>query len=151
MSLPPCDFRENTADPQQFYCRHTAVHASGHIVSMSLCRICTMRTKPCESPRPLPTEDGKIPAPPPILKQAWSLTKALASFVGDGMKTVDSDEYEARLAVCDCCDRRRGNRCLECGCRLSLKARGRTFECPIRKWTDDSLSTSSGQQSTVVD
>lgn len=139
MALPPCDFRERTTDPAQFYCRHSSVHASGHIVSMSLCRICTMRTTPCVAPRPMPTEDGKIPTPPPILSQAWSLTKALASFVGDGMKTVDNDEYEARLAICDTCDRRRGNRCLECGCRLSFKARGRAFECPIGKWASESV------------
>ena len=58
----------------------------------------------------------------------------LADFVADGLKTVSKQEYEARLKICDACDQRRGNRCLVCGCRLSLKARGRAFQCPLGKW-----------------
>jgi hypothetical protein len=73
---------------------------------------------------------------PPLHPQAWNLARSLADFVADGMKTVSQQEYETRLKICDTCDQRRGNRCLKCGCRLSLKARGRTFQCPLGKWPE---------------
>lgn len=72
--------------------------------------------------------------PPSLHRQAWNLVSSLASFVADGCKTVSTDDYQARLNICDTCDRRRANRCLECGCQLSIKARGRAFECPLNKW-----------------
>lgn len=77
-------------------------------------------------PRPL--------KPPSLPRQAWNLARSLADFVADGMHTVTADQYRQRLEICDACDRRRGNRCMECGCRLSLKARGRAFRCPLDKW-----------------
>jgi hypothetical protein len=73
-------------------------------------------------------------AMPPISRQAWNLANALAAFVADGFRTVETAEYRARLDICDRCERRRSNRCLECGCRVTLKARGRVFQCPIGKW-----------------
>lgn len=75
--------------------------------------------------------------PPPLGRQAWNLTRSLAAFVADGCRTVSERQYRRRLETCDGCDRRRGNRCLECGCRLSLKARGRAFACPLGKWPRD--------------
>ncbi len=72
--------------------------------------------------------------PPSLLRQAWNLAQALADFVADGCKTVTEEQYRQRLKTCDACDRRRENRCMECGCRLSLKARGRAFKCPLDKW-----------------
>jgi hypothetical protein len=71
---------------------------------------------------------------PPLHRQAWNLARSLASFVADGCTTVAKEQYQCRLAICDTCDQRRGNRCLVCGCRLSLKALGRAFECPLGKW-----------------
>jgi hypothetical protein len=72
--------------------------------------------------------------PPPLPRQAWNLARSLADFVADGCRTVTPDEYRRRLEICDACDHRRANRCLKCGCRLSLKARGRAFQCPEGKW-----------------
>jgi len=66
--------------------------------------------------------------------QAWNLAEALAAFAADGLKTVSARDYRTRLETCDGCGRRRGNRCLECGCYLSIKARGRAFRCPLSKW-----------------
>ena len=71
---------------------------------------------------------------PPLHRQAWNLARSLAAFVADGCTTVNSEQYQARLAVCDACDQRRGSRCLKCGCRLAWKARGRAFQCPLDKW-----------------
>ena len=75
-------------------------------------------------------------SPPPLASQVWNLAKSLATFVVDGLKTVDKEQYEARLAVCNECEERRGDRCLKCGCRLSLKAKGRAFACPLGKWAE---------------
>ena len=72
--------------------------------------------------------------PPSLLQQAWNLAGSLADFIADGCKTVTANEYRQRLEICDSCDQRRDNRCTKCGCRLSLKARGRAFKCPLEKW-----------------
>ena len=134
--LPPCDYRVDTPDMTRVFCRHTSVHSNGNLVSVGLCRICKARSKPCSEPRPVPDADQLL-SPPPIIKQVWNLASSLAAFVADGMKTVDKAEYERRLSICDGCDQRRGTRCLKCGCRLSLKARGRAFECPMGRWESE--------------
>jgi hypothetical protein len=72
--------------------------------------------------------------PPALTTRAWNLTESLVDFTADGFKTLSTEEYQARLAICDTCDRRRENTCLECGCYLALKAKGRAFECPLSKW-----------------
>jgi hypothetical protein len=74
---------------------------------------------------------GRFPSLP---RQAWNLASALADFAADGFRTVDTETYRTRLTVCDTCDQRHGNRCRKCGCRLSVKARGRAFRCPLDKW-----------------
>ena len=71
---------------------------------------------------------------PSLARQAWNLARSLADFVADGCKTVTREQYQARLEICDSCDHRRNNRCMKCGCRLSLKAQGRAFKCPAGKW-----------------
>lgn len=81
-----------------------------------------------DRPTPTPSE------PPRLARQAWNLAQSLGDFVADGCKTVTKDQYAQRLEICDPCDQRRANRCLKCGCRLSLKARGRAFKCPADKW-----------------
>jgi hypothetical protein len=81
-------------------------------------------------------QSGSNPKPPPLSRQAWNLAASLAAFVADGLRTVDEQQYRQRLEICDVCDQRRGNRCMKCGCRLSLKARGRAFKCPEDKWPE---------------
>ena len=83
-----------------------------------------------------PSDEVPQRRPPPLLRQAWNLATSLADFVADGCQTVTTQEYRQRLEICDACEQRRGNRCLKCGCRLSLKARGRAFQCPEGKWPD---------------
>jgi len=78
---------------------------------------------------------GRGPGHPPSLaRQAWNLARSLADFVVDGCKTVTKKQYENRLEICDACEQRLRNRCTKCGCRLSLKAQGRAFQCPEGKW-----------------
>jgi hypothetical protein len=74
---------------------------------------------------------------PSAARRAWNLAGALASFVCDGCAMVSREDYEARLAMCDTCDRRDGNWCAQCGCNLSMKARGRAFRCPLGKWPNE--------------
>lgn len=69
-----------------------------------------------------------------LAKKAWNLTTAVASFVADGFKTVDSTAYQNRLEICESCDRRKGWVCLECGCKIEIKARGRAWDCPLKQW-----------------
>jgi hypothetical protein len=64
------------------------------------------------------------------------LARSLALFVADGLQTLAVDDYERRLEICEGCERRRGNRCLECGCNLAWKARGKAFACPLGKWPE---------------
>ncbi len=73
---------------------------------------------------------------PPLRRQAWNLARSFADFVADGCKMVSTAQYRQRLEICDGCSERRANRCQLCGCRLSLKARGRAFRCPAGKWPD---------------
>ena len=81
-----------------------------------------------------PSQQSSSKRPPPLRRQAWDLTRSLATFVVRGMKMVTKEQYRQRLEICDTCDRRRGNRCLECGCRLATKAKGKVFKCPLDKW-----------------
>lgn len=78
-----------------------------------------------------PTNEPSLPS------KAWSITKALASFVFDGMQTVSREQYQERIKICDQCEHRTANRCRKCGCSLGLKASGRAFHCPLKKWPGD--------------
>lgn len=71
---------------------------------------------------------------PSLVARAWNLTRSLAAFVSDGCTFVSKDEYERRLTICDGCEFRSGNWCSQCGCKLSLKASGRAFQCPVGRW-----------------
>jgi len=82
---------------------------------------------------PVPVQPVPL-RPPSLMQQGWNVAQALAAFTADGFKTVTAEQYEQRLAICDTCDRRSGTRCLQCGCGLALKARGRAFQCPLKKW-----------------
>lgn len=135
MNLPECDYRVDLGDPREFFCQHTRVHVRDSIVHAGICSQCTMRNVECFDPRPAPDSlEQARTAPPPLPRKVWNLSKSLAAFVADGMRFVSRDEYRARLEICDSCPERDGNRCRQCGCRLSLKARGRAFECPLAKW-----------------
>jgi peroxiredoxin len=77
-----------------------------------------------------------VARPPRLARQAWNLAQAMVEFVADGAKTLTEEQYSHRLEICDTCDRRQGNRCMECGCYLKVKARGRAFKCPVGKWPE---------------
>ncbi len=90
-------------------------------------------------PAPIQVANHPPIVPPPerspnLVRQAWNLARSLTDFVADGCKTVTADQYRQRLDICAGCTHRRNNRCMKCGCRLSLKAQGRAFKCPEGKW-----------------
>jgi len=71
---------------------------------------------------------------PPLGNRAWNLAKALTAFAADGCRTVPKSTYRIRLQTCAACLRREDNWCLECGCFLPIKAKGRAWRCPLDKW-----------------
>jgi len=71
---------------------------------------------------------------PSIPDRAWNLAKALTAFAVDGCRTVPKATYRIRLQTCAACPRREDNWCLECGCFLLVKAKGRAWNCPLDKW-----------------
>ncbi|HWL09955.1 MAG TPA: hypothetical protein VNQ76_16235 [Planctomicrobium sp.] len=146
-TLLSCNYREETETPHLYFCRHTQVRVANGLVTAPICQRCSMRLKPCLQPRdrsemvqcaPQNTQrnSGHVPhRPPSLIQQGWNLTQALAAFTANGFKTVTAEEYAARLAICDTCEKRQGTRCMQCGCGLTLKARGRAFSCPLKKWS----------------
>jgi tetratricopeptide (TPR) repeat protein len=73
-------------------------------------------------------------AGPGLLRMALSATKAMAAFLGSGLKTAPVDVQEARLAVCRACPHHTGLRCRICGCFTNVKSRMAHERCPIGKW-----------------
>lgn len=71
---------------------------------------------------------------PSLAKKIGSFLSTMKDFVSDGFKMVSEEEFEERMKICDGCDRRKGNSCLECGCNLKGKLSLRVSECPLKKW-----------------
>lgn len=134
-SLPVCELRVDTESNGTFYCRHTAVRAPDNHVTTHICQSCTFRLVPCEDPRPRISK-VKVKSPPKLLRMGWNVVWAMAAFAADGGKTLSAELYRVRLSICDSCPSRNGDRCTECGCNLTFKARGRAFQCPMGKWPE---------------
>ena len=58
----------------------------------------------------------------------------MARFAASGFKTVDRESHELRVDACGRCPKRRGNRCLLCGCFFAKKAWLPHEDCPMGKW-----------------
>ena len=116
-------------------CKHNAAAQLSHVIFPIECE-CTCGNNGAPIEQTFECEPAPRDEMPSAGKQLWNLTKSLADFVSDGCTMVSPEQYEERLAICTTCTRRRGNRCLECGCRLSVKARGRAFQCPLNKWPE---------------
>ncbi|WP_165244425.1 hypothetical protein [Paludisphaera soli] len=74
-------------------------------------------------------EDG-----PGVLRMAQSAGRAMALFLGSGMRTTTTDSYRDRLAKCRTCPHHTGIRCRVCGCFTNVKARLPYERCPIGEW-----------------
>jgi tetratricopeptide (TPR) repeat protein len=73
---------------------------------------------------------------PGLLRMALSATKAMAAFIGSGLKTVSPDAQRKRLQVCAACEHHTGVRCKICGCFTHVKSRMLHEDCPIGKWPE---------------
>jgi tetratricopeptide (TPR) repeat protein len=71
---------------------------------------------------------------PGLLRMAMSATKAMASFIGSGMKITPPDVQQKRLDTCASCEHHTGLRCKICGCFTNVKSRMLHEDCPIGKW-----------------
>jgi len=71
---------------------------------------------------------------PGMLRMAMSATKAMASFIGSGLKTTPVETQRKRMETCAACEHHTGMRCKICGCFTHVKSRMLHEDCPIGKW-----------------
>ena len=71
---------------------------------------------------------------PGLLRMAMSATKAMATFIGSGMKATPPDLQQKRIQTCMACEHHTGMRCKICGCFTHVKSRMMHEDCPIGKW-----------------
>lgn len=134
---PTCQWRNLVADPQHAglaTCSHRRVRTPGQLVNLPICETCSLRLTESPPPLPDPPPRGCCGGSPSLLQKGWNVAVAVTQFLADGARTLPAEDYQARLTICETCDRRRGNTCTACGCNLTLKARGRAFQCPQNKW-----------------
>lgn len=72
------------------------------------------------------------------LRKAGNFTGAVVKHVASGARTVSAETVQARLSVCENCELCRTEAMVcehpECGCRLRIKAKWATQDCPLEKW-----------------
>ena len=80
-------------------------------------------------------------APPPqaaegvgVLRMAMTATRAMATFLGSGVRTTTAEARRDRLAACRACVHHTGLRCRICGCFTKAKAAMPHERCPIGRW-----------------
>lgn len=75
---------------------------------------------------------------PPFFRMARTLARdawhAARSTAEGAPLLLDSDAAAARLQVCRTCPSLRGDRCVECGCYMMIKAHVASTTCPLDKW-----------------
>lgn len=71
---------------------------------------------------------------PSIFVKATNLFRSVAKHATTGGKKVTEGEKQARLDVCKACVMYSEDRCLKCGCKLSVKASWKAEECPLGLW-----------------
>lgn len=59
--LPHCHLRVATAERNLFRCRHTGVHAPGHLVTSEVCATCTLLATTCPQPRSIEERPPGLP------------------------------------------------------------------------------------------
>ena len=131
--LPTCYHRGDLLRPDWYACNHPQLRVDSGVDART-CSECHAAGLFCNrAPRDMETQIARN-RKPHLLSRVWSLAKSMRAFVNDGMTTVDEAQYQRRLEICDGCNQRWNDDCKICGCRLSLKARGRAFSCPLGSW-----------------
>jgi len=75
----------------------------------------------------------------PGILEAWNLALRLSEFAARGMRVIDVEHYQRRLAACDTCRFRSRNQCLPCGHNLVARAADQACGCPLGQWNDPAL------------
>lgn len=77
---------------------------------------------------------------PPLFTQMRSFAKDMWKTARQGMRhlpvLVPAEEAYRRMEICRGCDKYNSvdNRCLQCGCNMSIKTNLATSSCPLGKW-----------------
>lgn len=69
-----------------------------------------------------------------LLEKAAALKESTVVHMKDGIRRTTKDQKQARMDICNACDKREGNICKVCGCFLTLKTTWKSSECPLGKW-----------------
>ena len=79
--------------------------------------------------------DKRLPGVPTLISNAAAtLASSIRHFVGTGVIAASDEQVKKRQASCDTCDKKRGDRCLECGCFIQLKIALEAAKCPKGRW-----------------
>lgn len=118
------------------YCERHKMNKSPHL--HKLCKTSNKYFQLWEtSSDPKQREENKIEVTLPSMRSmALSLGKEVTNHIANGMKHVDQEVLEERLAICHACEffNKEMNRCGKCGCFLNVKAKWKSSSCPISKW-----------------
>ncbi len=69
MTLPQCEYRITTSEPNEYYCRSTLVHSKDNFVSSIMCRGCDLHSQECDVlplPSPHLLDKGRVGVFPPV-------------------------------------------------------------------------------------
>lgn len=82
--------------------------------------------------------NGVVLEYPPLINQVQNFAKSMLRFAKSGFKTVDEEEYNRRLSICNQCVHlnRKDMKCTLCGCPVHKKAIIYDEPCPANKWGD---------------
>jgi hypothetical protein len=92
------------------------------------CITCSMRKK-------LNEQEKKTPG---LMDMAANVTMSALNVLKTALRTgkvlADKEIIEDRVKKCKDCSFLRGNRCMSCGCFVSIKAGLKSEKCPEGKW-----------------
>ena len=76
---------------------------------------------------------------PSVFKMIKNFSKDLGTYIAQGAPNVTEEDYKERLETCLQCPslKREAMRCLICGCKITIKAKWATENCPhpeYNKW-----------------
>jgi len=69
-----------------------------------------------------------------ILKLTKNFAVEAVKFIAAGAPIVPEEVFKERLETCNSCEHLSGDKCMKCGCTMSVKCKWGTAACPINKW-----------------
>ena len=99
-----------------------------------VCSECGARAAKHINPPPIATCKLISSEYPSTVVLATNFGKAMLKYAKSGFKHVTTEEYKARLDICQKCDFYDKGRCTICGCVIIGKAWIASEDCPENKW-----------------